>query len=86
MSDVRKRAQAQSEDGCELQQLTTFDCDREFLEKKGIIKCYPVPRVFRVYGSISLLRVLCRLIHPEQLQEPSSHRSNKPFRVQGLVW
>jgi hypothetical protein len=39
---------------CQLQQFTMFDCDREVFETKGIVKCYPIPRVFRVYVSIHL--------------------------------
>jgi hypothetical protein len=35
--------------GCVLQELTMFECDRELAEKEGIIKCYPIPRIFRVY-------------------------------------
>jgi hypothetical protein len=39
------------EKGCSLQQITMFDCDKESMETKGIVKCYPIPRVFRVYVS-----------------------------------
>ena len=35
--------------GCVFQELTMFECDRELAEKTGIIKCYPIPRIFRVY-------------------------------------
>jgi len=57
-----KRVQAELEvipekdrKGCVLQELTMFECDRELAEKEGIIKCYPIPRIFRVYVYISVL-------------------------------
>jgi hypothetical protein len=53
MPDPQKPAQPPSngkEDDCELKQLTMFDCDRDSLENKGIVKCYPIPRVFRMWA------------------------------------
>jgi hypothetical protein len=48
----KKRAEAHSEDrhahGCILQQFTMFDCDQAEFEQKGNVKCYPIPRVFRM--------------------------------------
>ena len=40
--------------GCVLRELTMFECDRELAETAGIIKCYPIPRIFRVYVYISV--------------------------------
>jgi Mitochondrial export protein Som1 len=53
MPDLQKPAQPPSgkdDDDCKLKQLTMFDCDRESLENKGIVKCYPIPRVFRMWA------------------------------------
>jgi hypothetical protein len=53
--------------GCVLQELTMFECDRELAEKAGIIKCYPIPRIFRVYVYTSVLSRLLGLTHPQVL-------------------
>lgn len=51
--------------GCVLQELTMFECDRELAEKAGVIKCYPFPRIFRVYVWTSVLSRIFGLTHPQ---------------------
>lgn len=72
---TQKKAQAESEaieeahrQGCVLKQLTMFDCDRKELEQSGIVKCYPIPRVFRMYVPF---RRAGALIHDQQMSRSS---------------
>lgn len=71
--------------GCVLQELTMFECDRELAEKAGIIKCYPVPRIFRVYVYIN---VFSHFLGPTQPQVSWTTRSRSylAFKVRRGYW
>jgi len=72
--------------GCVLQELTMFECDRELAEKAGIIKCYPIPRVFRVCPERPAIEVTSLAKFDEDTGKaslPEDHLDNLP---QGRSW
>ncbi|KIM34262.1 hypothetical protein M408DRAFT_19193 [Serendipita vermifera MAFF 305830] len=69
MPDQQKSVNTKDE-GCKLEQLTMFDCDKETLEKKGIIKCYPIPRVFRVCKNRPAVEVTSLLQYKDSSGDP----------------
>lgn len=71
--------------GCILQELTMFECDRELAEKEGIIKCYPIPRIFRVYVYTGGFSRLLGLTHP-QVSWTTRNRSYLSCRVRRKNW
>lgn len=71
--------------GCILQELTMFECDRELAEKEGIIKCYPIPRIFRVYGYTGVLSHLLGLTHPK-VSWTTRNRSYLSCQVRRKNW
>ncbi|KAG8839289.1 hypothetical protein FRC18_011996 [Serendipita sp. 400] len=56
--------------GCSLEQLTQYDCDKESFEKNGIVKCYPIPRVFRVCKDRPAVEVTALLRYKDPSGEP----------------
>ncbi|CAG7847161.1 SubName: Full=Uncharacterized protein {ECO:0000313/EMBL:CCA66734.1} [Serendipita indica DSM 11827] len=71
---TKQAAQAVEEEhrpGCVLEQLTMFDCDRDILARTGIVKCYPIPRVFRVCPNRPAVEVTALLEYKDASGEPT---------------
>ncbi|PVG03388.1 hypothetical protein CPB86DRAFT_695707 [Serendipita vermifera] len=71
---------------CQLQQFTMFDCDREVFETRGTVKCYPVPRIFRVCKGYPAIEVTSLLHYKDPSGEPVLPADYLKHLPRGDLW